>query len=34
MNEPIQTVPAYGYGASTSLEERSRVPRLTSLLAD
>ena len=29
MNEPIQTVPAYGYGASTSLEERNKVLRNT-----
>jgi modulator of FtsH protease len=29
MNEPVQTVPAYGYGATTSVEERNKVLRNT-----
>ena len=29
MNEPVQTVPAFGYGATTSVEERNKVLRNT-----
>jgi modulator of FtsH protease len=29
MNEPVQTVPAYGYGATTTVEERNKVLRNT-----
>ena len=29
MNDPIQTVPAYGYGAATTLEQRNKVLRNT-----
>ena len=29
MNEPIQTVPTYGYGTATSVEERNKVLRNT-----
>jgi modulator of FtsH protease len=29
MNDPIQTAPAYGYGATTSLQERNKVLRNT-----
>ena len=29
MNEPVQTVPSYGYGTTTTLEERNKVLRNT-----
>ena len=29
MNEPIQTVPSYGYGSALSIEQRNKVLRNT-----